>query len=134
MIQQGSRCAFTRLDAQHGQLTSRPCFKIPEGPPVPSRLAVRLDDVILAMAADPRRDWHVRDIAAALNTVKPETLAIHMSAWAKKKLLVKTAPATYTLPLPQAPAGASDMNRPSPTDRVPERSLARSNQPSSRAA
>jgi hypothetical protein len=114
--------------------TGRGTFRIPDGPPIPSRLAVRLDDVIVAMGTDPQRDWHVRDIAAALNTVKPETLAIHMSAWAKKKLLVKTAPATYTLSLPQAPEEESNMNRPSLIDRVPEQSLARSNQPSSQAA
>jgi hypothetical protein len=76
-------------------------FTIPDGPPVPSRLAVRLDDVIAVMGTDPQRHWHTRDIAAALNTVKQDTLAIHMSAWAKKKLLVKPAPATYALPPPQ---------------------------------
>jgi uncharacterized protein YfaT (DUF1175 family) len=50
------------------------------------------------MNTDPQRHWHTRDIAATLTTIKQGTLAIHMSAWAKKNLLVKTAPATYTLP------------------------------------
>jgi hypothetical protein len=78
--------------------TGRGTFKIPDGPPIPSRLAVRLEDVIAVMNTDPQRHWHTRDIAATLTTIKQGTLAIHMSAWAKKNLLVKTAPATYTLP------------------------------------
>lgn len=73
-------------------------FKIPDGPSVPSKLAVHLDDVLGVLATDPQRSWHPRDVAAALNTVKESTLAMHMSTWARKNLLVKTAPARYTLP------------------------------------
>jgi hypothetical protein len=76
-------------------------FKIPDGPPVPSRLTARLDDVLTVLATDPHRAWHPRDVAAALNTVKESTLAIHMSAWSRKNLLVKTAPARYMIPAPQ---------------------------------
>ncbi|AUY48342.1 hypothetical protein [Streptomyces sp. CB01881] len=57
------------------------------------------------MATAPDRHWHTREIAAALNTVKENTLTIHLSAWARKNLLVKTAPATYALP-EDAPADA----------------------------
>jgi hypothetical protein len=83
--------------------TGRGTFKIPDGPPVPSRRAVRREDVLALMRTDPDRSWHPRDIAAALNTVTPNTLAMHMSAWARKNLLVKVAPATYKLPA-QPPA------------------------------
>jgi hypothetical protein len=81
--------------------TGRGTFKIPDGPPKPSRLAVRLDDVLAVLATAPHRAWHPRDVAAVLSTVKEGTLAIHMSAWSRKNLLVKTAPARYTLPAPQ---------------------------------
>jgi hypothetical protein len=81
--------------------TGRGTFTIPDGPPKPSKLAVHLDDVLTLLATDPQRAWHPRDVAAALNTVKESTLAIHMSAWSRKNLLVKTAPAQYTLPTPQ---------------------------------
>jgi hypothetical protein len=80
-------------------------FKIPAGPPRASKLAVRREDVLAVMATAPDRHWHTREIAAALNTVKENTLAIHLSAWARKNLLVKTAPATYALP-EYAPADA----------------------------
>lgn len=73
-------------------------FKIPDGPPRPSKVAVRREDVLAVMATDPHSPWHVREITAALNTVKQSTLALHRSAWARKNLLVKTAPATYRLP------------------------------------
>ncbi|MEO3853848.1 IS4 family transposase [Acrocarpospora sp. B8E8] len=76
----------------------RGAFTIPQGPPVPSKLAVRLPDVLAIMSTDPQREWRPRDIAAALNTVKESTLAMHMSAWARENLLAKTAPATYVLP------------------------------------
>lgn len=109
-------------------------FKIPDGPPVPSRLAVRLDDVVAVMGTDPQRHWHTRDIAAALNTVKQDTLAIHMSAWAKKKLLVKPAPATYALPPPQTLGELTVQDKPAPISRNKTRSPARPDQPPSRAA
>ncbi|WP_406724272.1 hypothetical protein WJ438_05940 [Streptomyces sp. GD-15H] len=73
-------------------------FKIPDGPPRPSKVAVRREDVLAVMATDPHRPWHAREITAALNTVKQSTLALHLSTWARKNLLVKTAPATYRLP------------------------------------
>jgi Insertion element 4 transposase N-terminal/Transposase DDE domain len=73
-------------------------FKIPDGPPRPSRLAVHQGDVLAIMATDPDRHWHTRELTTALNTVKENTLAIHLSAWARKNVLVKTAPATYKLP------------------------------------
>ncbi|MBV9025232.1 MAG: hypothetical protein JO362_15900 [Streptomycetaceae bacterium] len=73
------------------------------------------------MRTDPDRSWHPRDIAAALNTVTPNTLAMHMSAWARKNLLVKTAPATYKLP-DQPPA--------SPLTHLP----IKANRPSAQAA
>lgn len=114
--------------------TGRGTFKIPDGPPVPSRLAVRLQDVIAVMSTDPRRHWHPRDIAAALNTVKPDTLAIHMSAWAKKNLLVKAAPAACTLPPPQASAEQATRDEPVLIGRTSTRSPARGNRSSSQAA
>jgi hypothetical protein len=73
-------------------------FKIPDGPPRPSRLAVHQGDVLAIMATDPDRHWHTRELTSTLNTVKEKTLAIHLSAWARKNVLVKTAPATYKLP------------------------------------
>lgn len=73
-------------------------FNIPDGPPRPSKVAVRREDVLAVMATDPHRPWHVREITAALNTVKQSTIALHLSAWARKNLLVKTATATYRLP------------------------------------
>ncbi|WP_406724530.1 hypothetical protein WJ438_07625 [Streptomyces sp. GD-15H] len=79
-------------------------FKIPEGPPRPSRLAVRQQDVLAIMATDPDRDWCTRELATTLNTVKERTLAYHLNTWVRKNLLVKTAPATYRLPKQTAPA------------------------------
>lgn len=73
-------------------------FKIPDGPLRPSKVAVRREDVLAVMATDPHRPWHAREITAALSTVKQSTLALHLSAWARKNLPVKTAPATYRLP------------------------------------
>ncbi|WP_409474646.1 IS4 family transposase [Streptomyces sp. HC307] len=96
-------------------------FKIPDGPPQPSKLAVHPEDVLAVMATDPHRPWHAREITAALNTVKHSTLAQHLSAWARKNLLVKTAPATYRLPEQSVPA-------------APARPLAATNTPTRRAA
>lgn len=94
--------------------TGQGTFTIPEGPPMPSRLAVRFDDVTAVMRTDPHRQWHPRDVAAALNTIKESTLAIHMSTWARKNLLVKPAPARYTLPDPQiAPRSTTKQDGPS---------------------
>lgn len=41
------------------------------------------------MATDPHHPWHARGITAALNTVKQRTLALHLSSWACKNLLVE---------------------------------------------
>lgn len=73
------------------------------------------------MATDPHRPWYAREITAALNTVKHSTLAQHLSVWARKNLLVKTAPATYRLPEQPVPA-------------APARPLAATNTPTRRAA
>lgn len=73
-------------------------YQIPDGPPVPSKLAARLDDVLAVMRTDPNRRWHPRDVADAMNTVKAATLAIHLSAWTRQGLLIKTGPAAYMLP------------------------------------
>ncbi|MGW3050991.1 hypothetical protein [Kitasatospora sp. NPDC001175] len=96
-------------------------FKIPDGPPRPSKVAVRHEDVLAVMATDPHRPWHAREITTALNTVKQSTLALHLSAWARKNLLVKTAPATYRLPE-------------QPVTAAPAKPLAATNTPTTRAA
>ncbi|WP_370270854.1 hypothetical protein [Streptomyces sp. V4I8] len=95
-------------------------FKIPDGPPRPSKLTVRPEDALPVMATDPYRPWHAREITAALNTVKHSTLAQHLSAWARKNLLVKTAPATYRLPE-------------QPVTAAPTKPFATTNTPTSRA-
>lgn len=114
--------------------TGRGTFTIPDGPPVPSRLAVRLDDVIDIMNTDPQHHWRPREIAAALNTVKEGTLAMRMSAWAKKNLLVKTAPATYTLPPPQTPGELKILGKTEPNSRNRTHSPERTDPSPSRAA
>jgi hypothetical protein len=97
-------------------------FKIPEGPPRPSKLAVRHEDVLAVMATAPQHHWHTREITAALNTVKQSTLAMHLSTWARKNLLIKTAPATYKLP--EQPAAAS-LTQPLATTNTPSSTAAR---------
>ncbi|WP_405882617.1 hypothetical protein OG762_31020 [Streptomyces sp. NBC_01136] len=94
---------------------------IRDGPSRPSKVAVRREDVLAVMATDPHRPWHAREIAAALNTVKQSTLALHLSAWACKNLLVKTAPATFRLPE-------------QPVIAAPAKPLAATNTPTTRAA
>jgi hypothetical protein len=78
--------------------TGRGTYTLPEGPPVPSKRALRLEDVHAVMATDPERRWRPRDVAAAMGTIKESTLAQVMSAWSHKGLLMKTAPGVYALP------------------------------------
>jgi hypothetical protein len=73
-------------------------YSLPEGPPVPSKRALRPQDVLGVMATDPERHWRPRDLAAAMTTIKESTLAQVMSAWSHQGLLTKTAPGLYTLP------------------------------------
>jgi hypothetical protein len=52
------------------------------------------------MATAPDRPWRARDIARTLGLTGEKALnsfCVHMSTWARRGLLTKTAPATYTL-------------------------------------
>ncbi|GGJ73036.1 hypothetical protein GCM10010121_099540 [Streptomyces brasiliensis] len=92
-------CVWTR----RGVLTrtGRGTYTLPPGPPVPSKRALRLEDVLAVMATDPERRWRPRDLAQALGTIKESTLKQVMSAWSRKGLLLKTAPGVYAHPMPQ---------------------------------
>jgi len=86
--------------ARRGVLTKtgRGTYTLPEGPPVPSKRSLRLEDVLEVMATDPERRWRPRDLAEAMGTIKESTLAQVMSAWSHKGLLTKTAPGVYAHP------------------------------------
>ncbi len=86
--------------ARRGVLTrtGHGTYTLPEGPTVPSRRALRLEEVHAVMATDPEHPWRPRDVAAAMGTIKESTLAQVMSAWSHKGLLRKTAPGVYALP------------------------------------
>ncbi|MFI1693947.1 hypothetical protein ACH40F_56845 [Streptomyces sp. NPDC020794] len=86
---QGRIDALLRLDRKK---TARGTFKLPDGPPVPPRRAVRREDVLAIVQTDP-----ARDIAAALPTATENPFALHMSTWARKDPLVKV----------QGPTGSS---------------------------
>jgi hypothetical protein len=73
-------------------------YTLPDGPPVRSKRALRLEDVLAAMATEPERHWRPQDIATAMGTIKESTLAQVMSAWSHKELLIKTAPGVYVHP------------------------------------
>jgi hypothetical protein len=56
--------------------------------------------VAAILTTAPDRHWRARDIARALGITGEKALnsfCVHMSAWARRGLLTKTAPATYTL-------------------------------------
>jgi hypothetical protein len=74
--------------------TTRPHVTPPLGP------RGRWTKVAAIMTTAPDRHWRARDIARTLGITSEKALnsfCVHMSAWARRGLLTKTAPATYTL-------------------------------------